>query len=43
MKPRGIFEHDLFVDRLFSVRKIQALALQCIVKFFGAAEVTWRP
>ena len=38
MKPRGIFEHDLFVDRLFGVRKIDALALQRVVKLLRAAE-----
>ena len=42
MKPRGVFEHDLFVDRLFGVRKIQALALQRIVKLLGAAKVARR-
>ena len=38
MKPRGVFEHDLFVDRLFGVRKIHALALQRVVKLLGAAK-----
>jgi hypothetical protein len=42
MEPRGIFEHNLFIDRLFGIRKIPALALQRIVKLLGAAEVAGR-
>ena len=38
MKPHGVLEHNLFVDRPFGFRKLQALALQRIVKLLGAAK-----
>jgi len=41
VKSRGIFEHDLFVYRSFSVRKFHALALQRVVKHLGATKEAW--
>src|SRR3954447_24925878 len=42
MKTRSVLEYDFFVNGSFSVRKIQALALQGIVELLGAAKEAGR-
>jgi hypothetical protein len=42
VKACAIFEYNLLVDCLFNVRKIDVLALQRVVKLFGAAKEAWR-
>src|SRR5215218_7404125 len=38
MKPGGVLEHDLLVDRLLSLAEFELFALQRVVKLLGAVE-----
>src|SRR5437763_10084628 len=38
MQPRGILEHDLFVNCAFGFGKLAVVPLQCVMELFCAAE-----